>query len=163
MIIRYIRQKKQNNLWTSIRSTRVKYRWRDVYTCACWRMSASMSSPSPSLSHCSVLSFGASISQFVFLCLRVTSLNSRPKRRQSGQTSSSQGSKCEHIGGVQKFQRGSKYFRRIWTGGPNTTWQAMFLQYMLVNTIVISIDFKEHVNNFYRMPYLISSLVQASQ
>jgi len=41
--------------------------------------------------------------------------------------SGSQGSKCEHVGGskisegVQKFQRGSKYFRRIWTGGPTTT------------------------------------------
>jgi len=38
-----------------------QYRRWDVYTCACWR--ASMSSPSPSLSHCLVLSFGAIISQ----------------------------------------------------------------------------------------------------
>ena len=42
------------------------------------------------------------------LILRVTSLDSRPKRRQSRPTSGSQGSKCEHIGG-------SKYFCRIWT------------------------------------------------
>jgi len=44
------------------------------------------------------------------LILRVTSLDSRPKRRQSKPTSGSQGSKCEHIGG-------SKHFR----GGPNTS------------------------------------------
>ena len=95
-------------------------------------MSASMSLPSLSLSHYLVISFGASISQCcsVFsvlpshnLCfyagdthfyshLRVTSLDSRPKRQQSGPTSGSQGSKCEHIG-----EGGSRSFR----GDPNTS------------------------------------------
>jgi len=44
------------------------------------------------------------------LTLRVTSLDSRPKRQQSRPTSDSQGSKCEHIGGSKNFR-----------GGPNTS------------------------------------------
>ena len=44
------------------------------------------------------------------------------QKRQSGPTSGSQGSTCKRMGGgVQKFQRGSKYFCRIWTRGPTTT------------------------------------------
>jgi len=66
------------------------------------------------------LCFYAGDTHFI-LTLRVTSLDSRPKRWQSRPTSGSQGLKCKHIGGVQKFQRGSKYFCRIWTGGPTTT------------------------------------------
>ena len=96
-------------------------------------MSASMSSPYVSITHSSVLSFGALISQccsvlsfgvlihvaictstpvtlIFILTLRVTSLDSRPKRRQSRPTSGSQGSKCEHIGGSKNFR-----------GGPNTS------------------------------------------
>ena len=44
------------------------------------------------------------------LTLRVTSLDSHPKRRQSRPTSGSQGSKFEHIGGSKNFR-----------GGPNTS------------------------------------------
>ena len=95
-------------------------------------MSASMSSPSLitlSLFGCFVqcfylaMLFGSFIRCFhlaicastlvtliFILTLRVTSLDSRPKRQQSRPTSGSQGLKCEHIGG-------SKTFR----GGPNTS------------------------------------------
>jgi len=67
----------------------VKYRWRDVYACACWRMSVSMSSPSPSLSlfgsfiRCFHLAVCAStlVTLIFILTLRVTSSDSRPKRR----------------------------------------------------------------------------------
>jgi len=40
------------------------------------------------------------------LTLRVTSSDSRPRRRQSRPTSGSQGSKCEHIGGSKNFSAG---------------------------------------------------------
>ena len=105
------------------------YRWWDVYTCTCWRMSASMSSPSPSLFGSFVrcfyfaMLFGSFIRCFhlaicastpviliFILILRVTSLDSRPKRQQSRPTSGSQGSKCEHTGGPKNFR-----------GGPNTS------------------------------------------
>jgi len=52
------------------------------------------------------------------LTLRVTSLDSRPKRRQSRPTSGSQGSKREHIGGSKNFRGGPN---TIWTRGPTTT------------------------------------------
>ena len=59
----------------------------------------------PSCSLC----FYASDTHF-YSHLRLTGSDSRPKRQQSGPTSGSQGSKCEHV-------RGAKNFR----GGPNTS------------------------------------------
>jgi len=113
----------------SPRSTRLKYRWWDVYTCDMVPM-VTGSTLHHAFSHlwhptrainrnavrffCSVLPscnlcFCAGDTHF-YSYLRVTSSDSRPKRQQSGPASSSQGSKCEHAG-----EGGSKYFRRIWT------------------------------------------------
>jgi len=54
------------------------------------------------------------------LTLRVTSLDSRPKDDKVHQLAVPKVQSVSILGGP-KFQKGSKYFCRIWTGGPTTT------------------------------------------